>query len=361
MKIMRPLTEVLDSVIRNLAEAPECSHYWLGVDGGGTNTRAMLFRAPADFDIDLSACLVGEGHADAANFHRVGVESATAAIVKAITQACRQANITPHEITAACLGLAGVSHPDSHRKMYEAIEQALPTLNFTLETDARIALAGATAGKPGIVIIAGTGSIAYGVNKDGEVARAGGWGPTLGDEGSGTYIGRRALEAVMTAYDRRAHGETKLTETVCRFFNVNSPPELPAVIYNPDNNVMPQIAQLSKLVVATAQEGDATAIAILKDAAHELARAIKAVIEQLQMQLNDFCIGYVGGVFGAGELILQPLHAEIAAFAPRAKVAPPIYKPAIGAAHMAMANFIERRDQLLAGQQMRQPLPVTRR
>ena len=359
---MLHLTEVLDSVIGNLAKANEDSHYWLGVDGGGTNTRAMLFHALAAPDVPLANCLVGEGRAAAANFHRVGVEAATNSIVTAITQACRQANITPHQITAACLGLAGVSHPDNHHKMYVAVEQALPTLNFTLETDARIALAGATAGKPGIVIIAGTGSIAYGVNKDGEVARAGGWGPTLGDEGSGTYIGRRALEAVMTAYDRRVHEETKLTEKVCRFFNVNTPPELPAVIYNPDSNVMPQIAQLSKLVVTTAQEGDATAIEILKDAAHELARAIKAVIEQLAMQQDEFHIGYVGGVFGAGELILQPLRQAITAFAAKAKIAPPLEKPAVGAAKMAMANFIQSRDQLLVGQQVmkQEPLSPTR-
>lgn len=348
---MLHLTKVLDSVVRNLTAAHEDSQYWLGVDGGGTNTRAMLFRAPADPDVDLLSGVVGEGRADAANFHRVGVAAATKSIVTAVTQACRQANITPHQIAAACIGLAGVSHPDNHHKMVVAIEQALPALNFTLETDARIALAGATAGKPGIVIIAGTGSIAYGVNKDGEVARAGGWGPTLGDEGSGTYIGRRALEAVMTAYDRRAHEETQLTEKICRFFNVSSPPELPSVIYNPDNNVMPQIAQLSKIVVETAQAGDATAIEILKDAAHELGRAIKAVIEQLEMQQDEFRIGYVGGVFGADDLILQPLREELAAFAPKAKIAPPIYKPAVGAAKLAMANFIQSRDQLLVGQQ----------
>lgn len=354
---MHPLTEVIDSVIRNLAEENNGSQYWLGVDGGGTNTRATIFRAPDDPDIDLTKCVAGEGRADAANFHRVGVEAATRSVTTAIILACRQAEITIHQITAACLGLAGVSHPDNHRKMYDAIEAALPALNFTLETDARIALAGATAGKPGIVIIAGTGSIAYGVNSDGEVARAGGWGPTLGDEGSGTYIGRRALEAVMTAYDYRRHEDTALTEKICRFFNVKTPPELPAVIYNPDANVMPQIAQLSKLVVETAQEGDAIAIEILKDAAHELARAIKAVIAQLHMQGEAFRVGYVGGVFGAGDLILQPLREDITAFAPSAIIAAPLYKPVVGAAQMAMTNFIESRKSLSSATPllMRQP------
>ncbi len=357
---MHHLTEVLDSVVRNLAEDDKGSQYWLGVDGGGTNTRAMVFRAPDNLEVDLTECVVGEGRAEAANFHRVGVEAATKSVTTAIILACRQAQITPYQISAACIGLAGVSHPDNHRKMYDAIDDALPALRFTLETDARIALAGATAGKPGIVIIAGTGSIAYGVNKDGEVARAGGWGPTLGDEGSGTYIGRRALEAVMTAYDRRAHDETALTEKVCRYFDVKTPPELPAVIYNPDANVMPQIAQLSRLVVETAQAGDATAIEILKDAAHELARAIKAVITQLNMQEEAFRIGYVGGVFSAGELILQPLREDLTAFAPKAMIEAPLYKPAVGAAKMALANFIESRDQLLVGRQTRKANPLPR-
>jgi N-acetylglucosamine kinase-like BadF-type ATPase len=342
---MLHLTEVLDSIVKSLPVSQEDSHYWLGVDGGGTNTRSMLFRAPADYDAELLPRLVSEGRAEAANFHRVGIEAATKSVVTAITQACRAANISPAQITAACIGLAGVSHPDNHHKMFVAIEKAIPALHFTLETDARIALAGATAGKPGIVIIAGTGSIAYGVNKEGKVARAGGWGPTLGDEGSGTYIGRRALEAVMTAYDRRAHEETQLTEKICRFFNVKTPPELPAVIYNPDNNVTPQIAQLSKIVVETAEAGDATAIEILKDAAYELARAIKAVIEQLEMQEEEFRIGYVGGVFGADDLILQPLREEIASFAPNAKIALPIYKPALGAAKLAIANFVQSQDR----------------
>ncbi len=352
---MHHLTEVLNPLLRDLAATGATSHYWLGVDGGGTKTKAMLFAVPADSDADLLANVVGEGLADAANFHRVGVASAAHAVQSAIEQACHQAGIAPAQITAACIGLAGVSHPDNHRKMFEAISAALPDLNFTLETDARIALAGATAGKLGVVIIAGTGSIAYGVNKDGEVARAGGWGPTLGDEGSATYIGRRALEAVMTAYDYRTHENTLLTEKICRFFNVSSPLELPAVIYVPNNNAMGEIAKLAKEVTLAAQEGDVTAIGILKDAAHELARAINAVITQLEMQHEEFRIGYVGGVFSAGEFILEPLREEISAFAPQAKITEPAHAPAVGAAQMAIDEYTKRLNQLLVGQPAMQP------
>ena len=343
---MLHLTDAVNSVVRELGEEKR-ERYWLGVDGGGTHTRAMIFRSSVD---DAGKNLVGEGNAEAANFHRVGIETATKSVKTAIEEACAQAGITPGMITAACIGLAGVSHPDNHRKMFEAISVALPSLPFTLETDARIALAGATAGKPGVVIIAGTGSIAFGINRSGVVARAGGWGPTLGDEGSGTYIGRRALEAVMTAYDRRTPEETLLTGRICSFFKVQSPAELPSVVYQPNSNVMPQIAQISRIVVDTAQEGDRVAIEILAESARQLAKAVKAVIEQLRMKDDAFNVGYVGGVFGAGPLILGPLADEINSLAPKAVLAPPMLKPAVGAAKMA-ADQHQRRVEALHGAQ----------
>ena len=324
---MLHLAEVVDSVVRDLEKSKTATYYWLGVDGGGTNTRARIYFAPLDPAIDLENCLVGEGRSDAANFHRVGLESAAASVKSAVTEAFLS---------------AGVSHPDNHKKMSDAIKAAMPQLEFELVTDARVALAGATAGKPGVVVIAGTGSIAYGVDANGNVARAGGWGPALGDEGSGTYIGRRALEAVMTAYDHRTHEDTKLTEKVCRHFHVNSPVELPAVIYDPASNAMQEITQLSKQVVEAANEGDETAIAILKNAAHELARAVIAVIEQLKMKDHAFRVGYVGGVFSSGELMLAPLREEIMEFAPQALVGAPLHSPMIGAAQMAMGSVMSR-------------------
>ena len=337
---MLHLAEVVDSVVRNLEKSKNASHYWLGVDGGGTNTRAKIYFAPLDPAIDLENYLVGEGRSDAANFHRVGLESSAASVKSAITDACLNAKISITQLAGACIGLAGVSHPDNHKKMSDAIKAAMPQFEFELVTDARVALAGATAGKPGVVVIAGTGSIAYGVDAHGNVARAGGWGPALGDEGSGTYIGRRALEAVMTAYDHRTHEDTKLTEKVCRHFHVNSPVELPTVIYDPASNAMQEIAQLSKEVVEAANEGDETAIAILKNAAHELARAVIAVIEQLKMKDEAFRVGYVGGVFSSGELMLAPLRAEIMEFAPHALIGAPLHSPMIGAAQMAMGNVM---------------------
>ena len=158
----------------------------------------------------------------------------------------------------------------------------------------------------------------------------------MGDEGSGSYIGRRALESVMMSYDYRGE-PTSMMEPILRHFGVTSPPELPPVIYDDPDKAMREIAQLSKIAVRAAEEGDKVASEILKDAAKELAVAVIAVIEQLRMERDAFQVAYVGGVFEAGGLILDQLREEIQSFAPRAEIAPPIDPPVIGAAKMAKA------------------------
>jgi glucosamine kinase len=305
---------------------------WLGVDGGGTNTRAAL--------LDRNGEVRGKAMAAAGNLVRVGLETAVKNIMRAVEAACEQAGIDRREITGACIGLAGVGNPEHQRQMQEALDEALQIPHLTIETDARVALAGATDLAPGVVIIAGTGSIAYGINGRGESARAGGWGPAMGDEGSGYYIGRRALEAVVSAWDHRSP-MTSMTEPVCRHFGVSSPPELPAVIYEAPLRVMNEVAQLSKVVAREAHNGDEPARNILTDAAIELARAVIAVIERLKMQEETFRISYVGGVFEAGDLIIPPMRDAIGLIAAHAFVAPPLHPPVIGAAKLARAEHAQ--------------------
>jgi len=322
------MSAVISEVVSVAPQPVYRGYFWLGVDGGGTNCRAAI--------VDDDGKVIGSGRAEAANFIRVGRRSAINHVRQAVDQACRQAGIKPTQLTAACIGLAGTSHPDHHRQMLAALKEALPIPDITLETDARVALAGATDNRAGVVIIAGTGSIACGIDPRGRFARAGGWGPTMGDEGSGSYIGRRALEAIVMAYDYRGE-PTAMMEPILRHFGVSSPPELPPVIYDEPDKALREIAQLSKIVVKAAQEGDQIAQEILKDAATELAKAAIAVIEQLRMERDEFQVAYVGGVFEAGDLILAPLREEIQRFAPNAEIAPPIDPPVIGAAKMAKA------------------------
>jgi N-acetylglucosamine kinase-like BadF-type ATPase len=309
------------------------NQYWLGVDGGGTSTRSVV--------IDSTEQVLGEGRAEAANFLRVGLGAAVAHITGAVKEACDKAHIKPRDLAGACFGLAGVGSAKHRHAMYDALHEALQISSMTIETDARVALAGAANLEPGVVIIAGTGSIAYGVNSRGEYARAGGWGPAMGDEGSGHYIGRRALEAVVSAFDHRAP-ETSLTDDVCRYFGVTSPSELPPVIYDSPTEVVREIAQLSRIVVHAAREGDSVAHGILTDAAIELARAVAAVIERLKMQHHTFRVAYVGGVFEAGDLVIAPMRDSITMVAPHATVTAPLFPPVIGAAKLALAGSESR-------------------
>ena len=305
----------------------------LGVDGGGTNTRAAI--------LDRQGRVRGEGRADAANFLRVGLTTAVSNIRHAVESACRAAGIEARDLAAACIGLAGVGNSKHRIEMEKALDAALGISRMSIETDARVALAGATNLEPGVVIIAGTGSIAYGVNRHREYARAGGWGPAMGDEGSGYYIGRRALAAVVSAYDHRSQ-PTSMTESVCRHFGVSTPPELPPVIYESPTKVMHEVAELAKIVAAAARHGDAVARDILHDAAEELARAVVAVVKRLDLGAEVFRVAYVGGVFNAGEMVINPMTADIIKAAPHAFVTAPLSAPVIGAARLALSALLEK-------------------
>ncbi len=236
------------------------------------------------------------------------------------------------EIVAAEVGLAGVKRADIRERMNAAVAE-LGIKTVEVVTDADIALYGATEGKPGLVIIAGTGSICCGINARGRRACAGGWGPVAGDEGSGSWLARRALQAVARATDGRGQ-RTSLVEAACEYFNVAAADDLSTAVYAP-NMTNSRIAGFSRRVVAAAKRRDALAREIVEEAGRELALAAAAVIRKLKMERERFQVAYVGGVFAAGGLILDPLKEELAQVAPRAFVAPPVLAPAEAAARMA--------------------------
>jgi N-acetylglucosamine kinase-like BadF-type ATPase len=270
----------------------------------------------------------------------------------AINAACQSANVDLNQVRMISAGLAGVQHPTHSRRMREALGGALnqkasqlagqPTTRWRgqdlmVSTDAEIALAGATDCQPGVVIISGTGSIAYGLNTSGQRARSGGWGPTMSDEGSGYDIGRHALSAVMASYDGRLP-ETVLTQRVCEYFQLDSPTELPKIVYGDQREAI-RLAPLSRVVEDAAKEGDVVAQQILSGAAEELAKAVVAVIKRLKLQDEPFMVCYVGSVFKAGELILTPMRKLITKVAPRAELRPPLFPPAVGAVKLALKRI----------------------
>jgi N-acetylglucosamine kinase-like BadF-type ATPase len=276
--------------------------------------------------------VLGEGLAGASNPLRVGVGDAVAAIRDAANRACADAGVRRADIVAAEVGLAGVKRADIRERMRAAVaELGMGTVEVV--TDAEIALYGATGGKAGLVIIAGTGSICCGVSARGRRACAGGWGPVVGDEGSGSWIARRALQAVAHATDGRGR-KTALSEAACEYFNVSEPEDLSTAVYAP-NVTNSRIAGYAGRVVEAAKKRDPVAREIVEAAGRELARAAVAVVRKLRMERERFQVAYVGGVFAAGALILGPLAEELSAVAPRAFVGPPLLAPAEAAARMA--------------------------
>lgn len=300
----------------------------LGVDGGGTKTHAVI--------TDGRDRVLGEGLSGASNPLRVGVSSAAAAVSEAFDRALARASLRRADVSAAVVGLAGVRRADLRERMGEAL-LALGVATVEIVTDAEIALHGATKGEPGVVLIAGTGSICCGVNARGRRACAGGWGPVAGDEGSGSWVARRALQAVARAADGRG-AQTSLVEPCLEYFNVAAAADLSTAIYAP-SMTNERIAGFGKVVIETAKRRDAVARAILSEAGQELGLAAEAVIRGLRMEREEFRVGYVGGVFNAGEILLEPLRERLASVAPRARLAPPLLSPALAAALMARAHL----------------------
>lgn len=296
----------------------------LGIDAGGTKTVALL--------ADTDGLIVGEGRAGAANLQTEGELE----VEKTLHSVIDQATEGRHQPAAVCLGIAGVDREDDARIIRGIMRRLGFRANTLIVNDALIALVAGAGASPGLVLISGTGSIAYGVSHHGLAARAGGWGPTLGDEGSGYWIGRRALAAVMRDVDGRGP-RTILTASVLQHFSLPRPEMLVAEIYH-----QPQgrraIAALGKVVDRARADGDLVARDIMMHAAGELTLAAESVITRLEMRGEQFPILLAGGMLKESVWLASEVRYRLAEVAPRGHVAPLTHEPAIGAVRLAIAE-----------------------
>lgn len=301
----------------------------VGVDGGGTKTLATI--------LDRDFRVLGEGLAGASNPLRVGIASAAAAVREAVDRACEAAQLRRTDLIAAEIGLAGARRRELNARMREAL-LALGIGQVVVVGDADIALYGVSEGDPGVILIAGTGSICCGINARRKTFCAGGWGPIAGDEGAGAWIARRSLRAIAHAVDGRGP-TTTVTASACTYFHVSDPNDLSTAIYAP-TMTNERLAGFGKSVIDAAKARDRVAREILCEGGRELGAMAVAVIRNLKLERERFQIGYVGGIFeGAGELMLRSLREEVSRVAPKAYLAPPKFSPAVAAARMAWEHF----------------------
>jgi N-acetylglucosamine kinase-like BadF-type ATPase len=292
--------------------------YFLGVDGGQSSTTAMIG--------DETGRIAGVGLGGPCN--HVGASEGRAKFIAAIQaslrEACGQAGLNPESVrfTSACLGFSG--GPADKESILSEILKSDQTL---VTDDAVIALSGATAGEPGLVVIAGTGSIAFGRNREGRTARAGGWGYLFGDEGGGFWIARQALRAAL----RWEEGWGVPTSLRARLLDATAKRNINDLLhrcYTPEFP-RPRVASFSVLVNQAAESGDAVALEILDAAARDSALLAIAVRGQLFAPDGPTLVTYSGGVFRSR--ILLGRFREWMASEAGVRVALPVYGPAIGA------------------------------
>lgn len=309
---------------------------YLGVDGGGTKTHIVL--------LDNDGNVVAEAVSGASNPLRVGIETAVSNILDAVDKACDEANLIRADIVSAAAGLAGLRRSDLRQRVKERLVQGLRIKKIEVGTDAEIALAGIGRHTPGLVIIAGTGSVAIGQNAKGERYSAGGWGPIAGDEGGGAGIALSALHRIAKASDGRGR-PTALSDRAVDYFRAGRLENLSVAIYAPqvDNA---RIAGFARLVSEAAQDGDEVAREVLREAGYELGLAAKAVIERLRLQRSNVRIGLVGSVFKSGIMVTDPLLEAVRKVAPKAHLFGEMTDPAVSAARIAFENFEEKKKTM---------------
>jgi N-acetylglucosamine kinase-like BadF-type ATPase len=301
---------------------------YLGVDGGQSSTTALVG--------DESGKVLGMGRGGPCN--HVGKAEGREKFLRAVGGCLREAGFEGAEFDAVCLGFSGgAEDKDAY------VRELIKANRYVVTHDALIALTGATAGEPGIVTIAGTGSIAFGRNRDRNTARAGGWGYVFGDEGGGFDLVRQALRAALR-FEEGWGVKTALRDALVTSAGAASANDLLHRFYT-DKYPRERVAEFSKLVDAVARDGDAVAREILLAAAQQLATLASAVRTQLFTGASQCVVSYLGGTFRSG--VLLDRYRMLIELEEGNRVAEPVYGPAAGAlieAYLAAGLKVELKD-----------------
>jgi N-acetylglucosamine kinase-like BadF-type ATPase len=302
---------------------------FLGIDGGGTRTGAWL----ADGD----GKLLGRAEAGPSNPLKVGFRGAEREILRAFHASLLEAGFSrgrvrashPPVLRAVCAGISGVDRSAVHRPLLAWMRRHIPARHYLLTSDAAIALAAAVHDAPGIIVIAGTGSIALARDNEGKLLRAGGWGVPFDDHGSGYDLGRKAVGAALEAFDGRGP-HTLLMDRICRHLDLEEITEVVSQQLEPQ-----QVAALFPLVMEAASEGDLVARHLCDDAARDLASLAVALLKRADWTRRRTPVVTTGGVFKSSHLIRRAFARHLRRFAPLARVELLVRPPVEGALWLA--------------------------
>lgn len=300
-------------------------NYYLGVDGGQSGTASAIG--------DETGRVLGRGEAGPCNHAAAdeGRAKLERAVRESVAAAWKDAGIDGDGVRfrAGCFGMSG--GPEDKR---EILARILPADRLTVTTDAAIALAGATETGQGIIVIAGTGSIAYGKNARGRSARAGGWGYVFGDEGGAFDIARQGMRAALRMEEGWG-SPTILREMLLETIGARSANEALHLLYTPEWP-RPRTATLAQLVDEAANGGDDIAAKIIHDAAAQLSTLAGSVREQIFSRRTEHQVAYVGGVFQSARLLER--FRLLVELEEGVECIPPLRDPAEGALREAIRS-----------------------
>lgn len=291
---------------------------YMGIDGGGSNLRVVIVDDAMQIRVTVQR--------GTANPRIIGQEQAAALIQDAMREASAQVN---EPISGVGIGIAGASAVYAHDWLREVIHGVLPDVHIATASDYEIALVGANGVREGVLLLAGTGSVAFGVNAAGQSLQVGGWGYLLGDEGSGYWIGMQGLQVVTKVIDGQLRVTTSLKQRIMDEFKLTQPSDILAWVYGQKPTPVASVAQLSSVVLDAAQAGDEQAQMIITTAADHLVRVAQTTMRQLNM--SETKIAFAGGLLESQNLLSAQVIAKLRLPEhPQAK-----YPPMVGAALLA--------------------------
>lgn len=313
--------------------------YYLGIDGGGTKTTCA---------VGDESHLLATASAGPSNIVRVGEAQTRTSLQQSVRQACAAAGITPEQVARTCVGGSGAARPELAELVRRSLAELL-TSPIDVVGDMQIALEAAFDNGPGVIVVAGTGSIAYGRDPHGVTARAGGWGFAIGDEGSAHWIGRAAVSAVLRASDPRPSDlsmgtpeswvqGSPLSAALSKAWGVSSLSDLARAA-----NSIPS-PDFSALFPAIAASHDDLAQQILTSAGRELADVAAVVIRRLfaKGQVSSVPVAMTGGVFRHAPLVRQVFYNQLRAIDSRVELNPQVVEPVEGALRMARRAALQQ-------------------
>jgi len=304
-----------------------------GADGGGTKTLGVI--------ADPAGKILARQQTTGTNPNVVGIDAAARTLLGLVLDCCREAGCTPASLGALVGGIAGVGSSEIHDAMRRSLteegeKQGIRSLPFSLVTDARIALEGAFAGGPGIIVIAGTGSVVLGKIREGETRMIGGWGRVLGDEGSGYHLGLEALKAVTREFDART-GSGTLRSMFAERFGWTTRDRVIAAVYK-EQFALPSLAPL---VLEAADAGDEVCRGILERAAGCLTDHVAPLASHWPTSAS-MGIVFIGGLIDHDTSYARILSTILMARFPSVVIHPPAHPPVIGAIILARKKLESR-------------------